>query len=118
MPYISTERVAEIRKELKAKFPNVKFSVRKQHWSTVAVSIMESPYTWPEGTQGLNHFYLDRYDHSEFLQAVHDIMNAGNRIVSEDGDYGSIPAFYTSLEIGQWNRPHVTRATEATNGKR
>jgi len=111
MPYISTQRVAEVRKELKSTFPDVKFSVRRQDHSTIAVSVMKSPFAWPEGTQSLNPFYLDRYDHADFLQQVHDIANAGNRIVSEDGDYGSIPKFYLNIEIGKWNQPHVT--TEA-----
>ncbi len=107
MPYISTERVAEVRKQLKSTFPDVKFSVRRYHHSTIAVSVMKSSFTWPEGTQNLNPFYLERYDHAEFLQQVHDIANAGNRIVSEDGDYGSIPKFYVDIEIGKWDKPHV-----------
>lgn len=107
MPYISTERVSEVRKQLKSTFPSVKFSVRRHHHSTIAVSIMESAFTWPKGVQQLNPFYLERYDHAEFLQQVHDIANAGNRIVSEDGDYGSIPKFYVDIEIGKWDRPHV-----------
>ncbi len=108
MPYISTERVSEIRKQLKATFPDVKFSVRRRHYSTVSISIMKSPYSWPENPLNLNPFYLERYEHSEFLQQVHDIANAGNRIVSEDGDYGSIPKFYLDIQIGKWDKPHIT----------
>tara|TARA_R100000664_G_C2628278_1_gene59078 strand:+ start:56 stop:478 length:423 start_codon:yes stop_codon:yes gene_type:complete len=41
MAYITTDEVKEIRKELKETFPNLKFSVRKDHHSTVNVSIVK-----------------------------------------------------------------------------
>lgn len=109
MPYITTERVAAIRKQLKAKFPEIKFSVTKRHWSVVDVAIMESPYDWPEPYQDLNVYYLGRYPHSDILRAIHKIMNEGNGTLVHDGDYGAVPRFYTRLSIGRWDKPHVKR---------
>jgi len=108
MPYISTERVAEIRKELKATFPDVKFSVVREHYSTVRVAVMESPLEWGD-TRTINPFYPENAPNPEFCRAVIDIMDAGNSILFHDGDYGAVPKWYTSLEIGKWDRPHIKR---------
>lgn len=110
MPYISKEKVKEIRNELKKTFPKVKFSVRKDN-SSVDISIMESPFDFGENTN-VNHYYIN--DHfedkkqAEFLQKVSDIATNGQKQESFDGDYGSIPNYYVSIRIGKWNKPHKT----------
>lgn len=108
MPFISTERVKEIRNELKATFPNVKFSVTTRNYSTVCVAIMESPFTWVNDYQQLNEYYLKNHENSDFLLQIKEIANAGNGTLCEDGDYGTIPMFYFDLTVGKWDKPHKT----------
>lgn len=43
MGYIETEKVAEIRKKVRAEFPAFKISVTRDHYSTVNVRIMKGP---------------------------------------------------------------------------
>jgi hypothetical protein len=107
MPHVSVERVKEVRNALKKKFPFVKFSVVREHYSTIKIAVMESPFSWSKDHQSLNHFYLEREENSEFLKQVKEIANAGNKTESYDGDYGYIPSFYLDMSVGKWDRPHV-----------
>ena len=114
MPYITTDRVKEIRNELKKNFPTFKLSVTRRHHSVVVVSILEAPFDLMPNKEGkkhtpINYFYIkenykDTPKIAETLQGIYDIMDEGNRTVSHDGDYGDVPKFYTDLEIGQWDR--------------
>jgi len=127
MPYITTERVAQIRKELKATFPTIKFSVTREHHSSVNVVIMEAPFNMlPEGEKSyeiINHFYIkeqhkDTPQKCEILLRVYEIMNAGNGTLVNDGDYGNVPRFYTHISIGKWDRPFkVTETKKSNSGK-
>jgi hypothetical protein len=110
MPYISTERVKEVREVLKKKFPTVKFSVTREHYSTIRIAIMESNYRWSKDHQSLNHFYLENEENSKFLLQIKEIANAGNKIESVDGDYGNIPKFYLDMQVGKWDKPHKWKA--------
>ena len=104
MPYISTERVKEIRNKLKKVFPKVKFSVRTVNYSLVHISIMKSPFTWSKDHLQLNHYCFE--ENVSFLDRVYAIANEGNYIVTNDSDYGNIPKFYVGIEIGKWDKPH------------
>ena len=56
MAYISTPEVAAIRKQLKAQLPEYKFSVKRDHTSSVTVAFMKGP--------AFAEFeYFDRYTH-------------------------------------------------------
>ena len=109
MPYITKEQVAGIRANLKKTFPKVKFSVTRDNHSAVRVVVLESPYKWDKDNFGVNEFYPEKYDNAEFLKGVIAIMNEGNGVFCEDGDYGTVPKFYTDLSIGRWDRPHVRK---------
>lgn len=112
MPYVTTNQVKQVRNTLKKMFPAVKFSVTRRHYSTIHIVIAESPFKWAESYVQLNPFYLEEYDHSAFLKAVAEVAFEGNRIISEDGDYGSIPNFYVDIHIGTWEKPHVQTGKE------
>ncbi len=112
MPYISTEDVTKKRKAIKAAFPTWKFSITREHYTSLNVSILEADLLLTDKpNESVNHFYIqDHYVNSEIqtaLQTIADIMTAGTKIVSEDIDYGSIPNFYTNLSIGKWNKPFI-----------
>lgn len=106
MPHISKERVKEIKQQLVKKFPDVKFSVSRHHFTMIYICILESPLSWVNGNEDFNHFYLDRYENAGFLKAIKDIANAGNQIEYVDGDYGSIPSFYLTIRLGKWDKDH------------
>ena len=113
MPYITSERVAEIRKEIKNQFPGFKISVTRRHSSTVCVAIMEAPFDLLPNKEEkhetvdcyIKRHYADLPKTAEVLQKIYDIMDKGNRTMFNDVDYGDVPKFYTDLEIGQWDRP-------------
>lgn len=114
MPYLSTQEVKTIRENLKKEFPSFRFSVTRSNHSGVTVVILAAPFNMitQEGAthESVNQYYLeDHYKDTpqirDTLFAIHKIMDNGNKIISEDGDYGSIPKFYTTLRIGDYDKP-------------
>jgi hypothetical protein len=69
MPYISTRKVAEKRKAIKKAFPNWKFSITKEHHSSLHVIILEADMellTEQEiiehnGKVSVNHYYIQEH---------------------------------------------------------
>lgn len=117
MPYMSPERVKEIRKQIKKEFPEFKFSIRTIHYSTVSVAILSGPIEmiyddiYHDRYQQVNHYYLDDHygEHPEVLKVlkrIYEIMNEGNYTEVVDGDYGAVPRFYCDISIGQYNKPY------------
>lgn len=115
MALISIERVKEIREALKKKYPKVKFSVTREHYSTVKVAIMESPYEFPENYMQLNPIGMYIKEHHagkpylDMLLDISKICHEGKHTVVECSDYGSVPNFYVDIHIGKWNKDHITR---------
>ena len=114
MPYIDTKKVKEIRDKVKNEFPEIKFSVRRKHYSSILVALVESAAPYTKEINGeyvqINHFYIDEhYQYNKQLKAVlsriDKIMNNDNRELVYDSDYGSVPHYYTSIHIGKWNEP-------------
>lgn len=106
----STERVKEIRTQLKKEFPEIKFSVTKRDWNGVNISIMKSPYDLvQENYVQINHYYIDKYYEGKTKDILLRIKEIANEGVSyrETGDYGTQPDFYISINIGQWDRPYI-----------
>jgi hypothetical protein len=115
MPFISTKTVKERRDLLKKALPEFKISVKTVHYSTISVTILSGPFDLlpnsVEKYEQVNKFYIDDHyadlpETKDVLKKVLDIANKGNYIESEDGDYGSIPSFYTRISIGKWDRPY------------
>lgn len=128
MPYITTERVSEIRNNLKKEFPNFKFSIRKENHSSVNVDILEAPFNMlrdeTKTYETVNHFYIndtfkDFPEAKEVLIRINEIMNATNGVFVEDGDYGTVPNYYTNLSIGSYDKPFkvVERKAKANDLK-
>lgn len=118
MPHISTERVAEIRKQIKAQFPNFKISVTCRNYSTVCIAIIEAPFNMlidaSKKYEDVNHFYIaehyaDYPQIKEVLLQLYQIANSGNGTECEDGDYGTIPNFYVDINIGSWDKPFIVK---------
>lgn len=121
MAYISTEDVKAIRQELKAQFPKWKFSVRKGQGSlSVNVSILQGTASF-EGKeyQQVNHYWIkdhwqDQNDQQALLK-IDEIMHnapgrAGGKVYFDHSDSMTDyfhTAFYTHLNIGEWNKPYI-----------
>lgn len=107
MGYITTERVDVIRKELKAAFPDYKFSISKRHHSTIVVSILEAPLPLTSKPyESVNIYWLRDIKDVEkrtVLEIIKDIANKGITWY-ETGDYGNQPSHYLDLSIGTWEK--------------
>ena len=133
MAYISTQEVAAIRKELKAQLPQYKFSVTKQHHSSVTVAFMKGPafaeYTYfdryageekegvLEGHEQLNHYHAEKFygeENAAIINKVEEIIKtapvkAGGREWYDDSDSQTDyfdTAFYLSIHVGKWDTPY------------
>lgn len=126
MAYISTERVAEIRNQLKREYPLYRFSVRREHHSSIYVTILSGPINLlvndsdrERGYVNVNHFYIgETYsvypEQKHFLKGVHEIINSGNRTRGDfNDDYGPQPDFYVNIKIGDSDRPYVRKINPA-----
>ena len=114
MPYITKEQVSEKRKALKAALPEYKLSVTRRDSMQICVSIVKGPHAFELGQRGyaqVNQFYIDDNYKSDpealrVLSTIRDICQSDQSQLVYDGDYGSVPTFYISMEIGKWDRPY------------
>jgi hypothetical protein len=114
MPYLSTEKIKEIRNEIKQTFPNFKFSIKREHYSTVCVSVLSGPIEFGTTEASVNHFWLrDNWGHNpqayKFLSKLKSIMSRDMGEGYEDGDYGHIPNWYLDINIGKWDKPYIIK---------
>lgn len=116
MGYISTERVAEIRNTLKKKFPDVKFSVKKNGYSGVIITILKSPYFEGIKYYTVNEFNIERRFYGKEKELLLEIANIANEGVRyyDTADYGTQPSHYLYIHIGNndWDKPqpHICTA--------
>lgn len=112
MAFIDTETVKKIRQALKAQFPEIKFSVCKEHHSTVNVSIMKSPYFDNGVEKSINQYWIrqstDNETQAEVIMKIDEIIRkVGDHFDESDSmtDYFHC-AFYYNISIGKWDKPH------------
>lgn len=119
MPYISKEEVANRRRAIKNALLGFKCSVTRDGSNCIKVAILEGPINLlpPEDRQrghvGVNPYYYRRDfammpEAADVLDRVMEIAATGRIEESTDSDYGSIPTFYLSVEIGKWDQPYKT----------
>lgn len=123
MAYITKEAVAEVRKELKAKFPKFKFSVKKLHNSSVSVTILSSPLKFTDLLDHTNHFTVNHYwieshfkqpdEQKALLEIYNTLLTApakAGRPYYDNSDSQSDyfdTAYYVSIQVGSWDKPYV-----------
>jgi len=135
MAYISTEDVKHIRNELKKELPQYKFSVVRDHHSSVTISLMKGPafndyeyfdrYNNVTKTANLsdgehhqiNQFHLEDFygkENAEILSKIDTISRTapaknGGKVWYNDSDiqtdYFDI-AYYVHINVGKWNKPY------------
>ena len=117
MAYITSEQVKEMRNLIKAAFPakdGWKWSVTKEHHSSVIAALMEYPegYDFGEGYQQVNHYWFERNEtfgkrETAVLKKVNEILHIGHWDESDImTDYFHC-SHYVNLHIGKWDRPAV-----------
>lgn len=114
MSYISSEEVSKKRAAVKAAFPDFKFSITKDNYTSINVVILEAPFNMllsdKSTYESVNPYRTEEWykeipKAGKVIRDIHAILNEGNHIISEDGDYGNIPAFYTNIRVGDWDKP-------------
>ena len=135
MAYISTDDVKHIRNELKKELPQYKFSVVRDHHSSVTISLMKGPafndyeyfdrYNNVTKTANLsdgehhqiNQFHLEDFygkENAEILGKIDTISRTapaknGEKVWYNDSDiqtdYFDI-AYYVHINVGKWNKPY------------
>lgn len=114
MPYITTDKVKEIRNNLKKALPGIKLSVRRESHSSLVVSVMKSKFDFGTKYKQLNPYYptAGYENNADIVDALTTIMDTINetheqREIVNDADYGSVPNYYINLHIGKWDKPYV-----------
>jgi len=116
MAYITSEKVAEMRKEIKKVYPSKdgwKFSIRRLHGYEIAVDILASPVQMTlKGYEQVNHYYIDKHYEDalrvkKVLNKIYSIISKGNYDKSDVmTDYFNV-GWYMSINIGRWDRPFI-----------
>ena len=125
MAYISAEDVKAVRKELKAAYPEYKFSVRKGAGShSLHVTLLKGPrdlsdITDKDGYGQVNQYHLHQVGkHEIFFKRILEIMKTapiqGEGFHANKGWYDNSDsmtdyfdtAYYLNLSIGSWNKPY------------
>ena len=119
MAYITSESVKEIRNNLKALYPakqGWKFSVTREHYSSVRCIILTAPIELrldiTRQNESVNNFWISsRYNDApndaakEVLTNVNNILNLNNYDNSDAmTDYFDC-GHYVTISIGAWDKP-------------
>ena len=115
MAWIKTEHVKQIREALKEKFPEIKFSVRKEHGSSVHVKIMKSPYDFsylnrfrPDCHTPINRYHIPEGPHKNLFEEILEVILFGSSRKFYDNSDAQIDyfdtAFYVNMGIGDWGK--------------
>ena len=105
----TTQRVKEIRNELKNVLPAYKFSVTKRHYNGVTIVILSGPAKLTETYESVNHYYINESTEPVKRNVLTIIDKIANEGVSyrETGDYGLQPDFYVNIKIGEYDRHYI-----------
>ena len=117
MSYVSTEQVKEVRNLIKKVMPvkdGFKFSVTREHYSTVKVAIMKSPIEFPKGYDQVNHFYFNRSESysaaakgvlSVVMEQINKVMgsNTDRNAGDMSADYSDFN-YHVNLHVGKWDK--------------
>jgi hypothetical protein len=111
MPYISSETVAQKRKQIKAALKGFKVSVTRSSHSGINVDILSGPMDMGYSYLQVNQYYIKEHyaekpDVMNLLQSAYEMAAEGKTTGHYDSDYGFIPSFYVNICIGAWNKPY------------
>jgi hypothetical protein len=118
MAYITSESVKEMRNAIKSLYPakqGWKFSIVRDHYSSVRCSILSAPVELRLNTeltnQSVNNFWIEsNYEGKnevakEILLNINNILNLNNFDKSDAmSDYFHV-GHYVNISIGEWDKP-------------
>lgn len=118
MAYIATDDVRRIRNALKAAYPNLKFSVRKEDCTNVHVAILKGDLDLLSlfDASTITHYDVNPYhthQYGKFVPLFEDILRIMKTAPEKQWynnsdsmiDYFDI-AYYIHLTVGRWNKPY------------
>jgi len=115
MAYISTEQVKSIREQIKSAYPYYKWSIVREHCSTVEISLMESDQVFPEQYIQVNHYHYQRSERyttqtkmifQHILEICNSVKSCYDRNAGDPyADYGD-NTYFINIRIGKWDKPH------------
>lgn len=106
-----TEKIAEIRNELKFALPNCKFSIRKNHYNSMSIYLLSSPVSFEQDHIQVNQYHIESFYKGEQKDLLLKIKQIAFKDVTyrETGDYGTQPDFYIHLNVGKWDKPYKVK---------
>lgn len=120
MAHVTAEMTQAVRKALKTKFPDVKWSVSKDG-SAIYIRILESKINltadtkneYDDGYAQINQYYLEDYQQGAFYKEVLDTMKEATASVGREYfDHSDIQsdyfhcAYYYYLSVGAYDKPY------------
>lgn len=106
------QKVAEIRAEIKAMFPEIKFSISKDNYNGVMIKIMKAPASYNLNPDNEEYYDVNEYRLDEWYSGkAQEVFKAIYAIASKDvvhydtADYGRQPSFYISIGVGRFDKP-------------
>lgn len=121
MAYIKSEQVSEFRQQIKAAFPGWKFSITKENFSAIRVTILQAPIqminndldkplnrTYVQtNVYYIHEHYKDRPDVMKALLKIKSICMKGNHDNSDImTDYHDV-GWYVYINIGDYDKPFI-----------
>jgi len=114
MAYISPEEVKVIRNNLKKEFPNLKFSVRGENYSSVRVVLKSGDVDFGNVDKSVNQYCInENYKDNEVARKT--LSKIKEIICKEWWDESDIQtdyfntAFYYTIRIGEWDSPYILK---------
>ena len=121
MAHITVEKVKLIRNSLKTKFPNIKFSVRRDDYIAVNIALISGDINFYDGSLDdekdnyvfngylcINEYHLELYGkHQLLLSQILEIAKSCGWYDKSDSqiDYFDI-AYYIDISIGKWDKKY------------
>tara|TARA_R100001510_G_C7645678_1_gene203040 strand:+ start:1544 stop:1966 length:423 start_codon:yes stop_codon:yes gene_type:complete len=138
MAHITTDDVKHIRDTLKKELPQYKFSVVRDHYSSVSIAFMKGTAfkdyeyrdrythetkigTLNEGHHQINHYHLEDFYGEENAKILNKVSEIAHTAPAKNGgtawynksdamiDYFDT-AYYVHISIGKWNKPYQIAA--------
>ena len=111
MPYISSETVKLMRNKIKKSYPGFKFSITRRDAMAVCVVVLQGNIDFKDIVTKINGgFTRTAYDSNgkKMIADIEVIIDGvePEKEITFDGDYGSIPNYYTDIAIGDYERPY------------
>jgi len=114
MAYLSKEDTKKMRDQIKAAYPQYKWSITNEHSSSVHVALMESDIPFKEDYIQVNHYWYKEHDYTvrakmvfqHVLQIINSIKLCYDRNAGDPyADYGD-NTFFINLHVGKWDHKH------------